>query len=174
MLERVTHNRFVPSQLAVAAPVVPEYPAVNGEVVWYAGLVNLDKGHKPWGHRKCCWCCSWFGVDVVVHVVLSISASIHDDCMQTNNNMTNRITNDTVKQKQFKAMDMHFYVLCNHKQQKSISGAINQAGLFLKHHHTSHHQAVHPTYLNPPAPAATNYYACLSDPLWSALVKVCW
>jgi hypothetical protein len=39
-------------------------------------------------------------------------------------------------------------------------GSVNKADYFTKHHPSSHHQQVHPTYLYEPH---MNYHACLSD-----------
>jgi len=87
--------------------------------------------------------------------------------LQMDNNTASGIINDTVKQKCSKAVDMHFYWLCDRKRQGQFHifwrpGATNRADYFSKHHPASHHQAVCPTYLHTP-PSASNHSACLSN-----------
>jgi len=97
--------------------------------------------------------------------------------LQADNSMASGIVNDTVKQKWSKAINMHFYWVRDwvHQGQFHIfwqPGSTNHTNYFTKHHPTSHHQAVHPTYLHFPS-QHTNYYACLSSQLPAHPVKVC-
>ena len=85
--------------------------------------------------------------------------------IQTDNSTASGITNDTIKQKQSKAINMHFYWVCNHIPQKKFhifwcKGSANKADYFTKHHSSFHHQQVRSTYLHEPH---SNYYACLDD-----------
>ena len=85
--------------------------------------------------------------------------------VQTDNSTASGIANDTVKQKRSKAIDMCFYWVRDRVRQNQFhifwrKGSANKADYFTKHHPSSHHQQVRPTYLYEPH---TNYYACLSD-----------
>jgi hypothetical protein len=85
--------------------------------------------------------------------------------VQTDNSTASGIANDTVKQKRSKAIDMRFYWVRDRVRQKQFhifwrKGSANKADYFTKHHPSSHHQQVRPTYLHEPH---LNYYACLRD-----------
>jgi len=67
--------------------------------------------------------------------------------LQTDNSMASGIANDTIKQKCSKAIDMHFYWVCDCMCQGQFHifwspGNSNWADYFTKHHPASHHQAV--------------------------------
>ena len=86
--------------------------------------------------------------------------------IQTDNSTTSGITNDTVKQKQSKAIDMRFYWIrdCVRKGQFHIfwqKGSLNKADYFTKHHPASHHQQVRSSYLHEPSDRSRNYFDCL-------------
>jgi len=77
--------------------------------------------------------------------------------IQTDNTTTTSIANDTIKQKQSKSINMHFYWICNriHQGQYHIfwqPGITNKVNYFTKHHPNSHHQNMQPAYLH----ASTN------------------
>jgi len=85
--------------------------------------------------------------------------------LQTNNSTASSITNDTVKQKRSKAIDMQFYWLRDWVCQGQFHimwqpGSTNHADYFSKHNPALHHQAVCASYLHAPA-TCNNYYACL-------------
>jgi hypothetical protein len=88
--------------------------------------------------------------------------------IQTDNSTASGIINDTVKQKRSKAMDMRFYWLRDRVRQGQFhvywkAGAGNKADYFTKHHPTSHHRTMRPTYLQ--VGPATSYYAAIDDQL---------
>ena len=75
--------------------------------------------------------------------------------VQTDNSCADGIANDTVRQKRSKAMDMRFYWIRDRAKQGQFrihwkKGALNLADYFTKHHPTSHHVDVRPTYLQTP------------------------
>jgi len=97
--------------------------------------------------------------------------------LQTKNSTASGIANDTMKQKQSKAIAMHFYWVWDRVQQGQFHiflqpGSTNCADYFTKHHPISHYQAICPTYLYLPS-QHTNYYACLSSQLPAHPVRVC-
>jgi len=72
--------------------------------------------------------------------------------LQTDNNMACGIINDTIKQKCSKAIDMHFYWICNQACQGQFyifwhPGNSNCTHYFSKHHPAKHHQTMQYTYL---------------------------
>ena len=88
--------------------------------------------------------------------------------MATDNNTASGIATDAVKQKWSKAIDMHFYWICDRVRQGKFQiywskGQTNCADYFSKHHPASHHQAICSTYLYLPTNPTWNYFECLSD-----------
>jgi hypothetical protein len=88
----------------------------------------------------------------------------------TDNSTAAGITNDSVKQKRSKAMDMRFYWLRNRVYQGQFrvhwkKEALNLADYFTKHHPASHHQQVRSVYLYDAATPTQNYFDCLKDEL---------
>jgi hypothetical protein len=76
------------------------------------------------------------------------------------------IANDTVKEKQSKAMEMRFYWIRDRVRQGQFvvywqRGATNKADYFSKHHGTPHHRNKRYDYFK--RPTAANYYDCLDD-----------
>ena len=73
--------------------------------------------------------------------------------LQTDNSTAAGISNHTVKQKQSKAIDMRYYWIRDRVRQNQFrvywgAGKQNKADYHTKHHPTSHHQDVRPTYLH--------------------------
>jgi len=73
--------------------------------------------------------------------------------LQTDNSMASGIAYDTIKHKCSKAIEMHFYWVCNHVCQGQFHifwspENSNPANYFTKHHPASHHQAMQPMYLH--------------------------
>jgi hypothetical protein len=73
--------------------------------------------------------------------------------MQTDNSTAEEISNDTVKPKRTKAMDMRFFWVCDRVRQGQLRvhwkpGKTNHADYYTKHHPPSHHIKVRPTYLH--------------------------
>jgi hypothetical protein len=67
--------------------------------------------------------------------------------LSTNNSTAARISNSTVKQRQSKAMDMHYYWVhdCMSQGQFTVvwkKGKSNLADYFIKHHPKSRHAAI--------------------------------
>ena len=85
----------------------------------------------------------------------------------TDNNTAVGIANDTIKQKQSKAMDMRFYWIRDRTRQGQFhiiwkSGKLNKANYFTKHFPGKFHQEIRSSYLHVPT-ATSNYYDCLVD-----------
>jgi hypothetical protein len=73
---------------------------------------------------------------------------------QTDNNCAAGILNQTVKQRQSRAIDMRFYWLQDRVKQKQFQihwkpGTTNMGDYFTKHHPPKHHEAVRKHYLLP-------------------------
>ena len=71
--------------------------------------------------------------------------------LQTDNSTACGIANDTVKQKQSKAIDMRFYWIRDRVRQGQFhvhwkKGSLNRADYFTKHHPPSHHQSIRSSY----------------------------
>jgi hypothetical protein len=87
--------------------------------------------------------------------------------MVTDNSTASGITNNTVKQKRSKAMDMQFYWIRDRVRQGQYivywsKGATNQGDYPSKHHHhVKTHRHHRPHYLYVPG-AYDNFYDCLS------------
>jgi len=85
--------------------------------------------------------------------------------LQMDNSTACGIINDTIKQKQSKAIDMRFYWIRDRTHQGQFyifwrPGNTNRADYFSKHHPAKHHQAMQPSYLQQPT-NQHNYYAAL-------------
>jgi len=85
--------------------------------------------------------------------------------LQTDNSTACGIINDTVKQKQSKAIKMQFYWIRDQSRQGQFHifwcpGGTNQADYFSKHHPIKHCQDMQPVYLRVPQ-QDHNYYTCL-------------
>jgi hypothetical protein len=88
--------------------------------------------------------------------------------LQTDNSTASGISNDTVKQKRSKAIDMRFYWIRDRVRQKQFcicwkKGMLNKADCFTKHHPPSHHQAIRSSYLHDAKDRSRNYFECLQD-----------
>jgi hypothetical protein len=88
--------------------------------------------------------------------------------LKTDNSTASGISNDTVKQKRSKAIDMRFYWIRDRVRQKQFhiywqKGILNKADYFTKHHPPSHHKAIRSSYLHDPADRSKNYFECLQD-----------
>jgi hypothetical protein len=89
--------------------------------------------------------------------------------MATDNTTASGITNDTVKQKRSKAIDMRFYWIRDRTRQGQFvvywrKGILNKADYFTKHHSDAHHRQVRSSYLlSKDNPANKNYFECLED-----------
>jgi hypothetical protein len=88
--------------------------------------------------------------------------------LQTDNSTASGISNDTVKQKWSKAIDMRFYWIRDRVRQKQFyiywkKGILNKADYFTKHHPPSHHQAIRSSYLHDAKDRSKNYFECLQD-----------
>jgi hypothetical protein len=88
--------------------------------------------------------------------------------LQTDNSTASGISNDTVKQKRSKAIDMRFYWIRDRVRQKQFhicwkKGILNKADYFTKHHPPSHHQAIRSSYLHDAKDCSKNYFQCLQD-----------
>jgi hypothetical protein len=75
--------------------------------------------------------------------------------IRTDNSTAEGIINGTVKQQQSKAIDMHFYWVCDRTQQKQFHiywapGTTNLGDYFTKHHPSHHHQYMRPIFLHKP------------------------
>lgn len=86
----------------------------------------------------------------------------------TDNSTATGIANETVKQKRSKAVDMRFYWIRDRVRQGQFTihwkkGILNKADYHSKHHPSSHHQLVRPSYLYEPNAPAKNYFQCLQD-----------
>ena len=62
------------------------------------------------------------------------------------------LANDNVTQCQSCAIDMHFYWVCNHVNQKKFHvywapAHLNLVDYFMKHHTTSHHRTIHKYFI---------------------------
>jgi hypothetical protein len=73
--------------------------------------------------------------------------------IQTDNSTANGITNGTVRQHKSKAMDMRFYWIQDRVRQGQFivywaPGSTNMGDYHTKHHPTSHHREIRPTYLH--------------------------
>jgi hypothetical protein len=72
--------------------------------------------------------------------------------MQTDNITAAGIANDTVKQRRSKAVNMHFYWICDRVRQGQFLihwklGKYNYADYFTKHHPPSNHRTIRSQYL---------------------------
>jgi hypothetical protein len=72
--------------------------------------------------------------------------------MQTDNSTAAGLANDTIKQKRSKAIDMRFYWIKDRVSQKQFlvywrPGPKNLRDYHTKHHSSSHHRTMRPTYL---------------------------
>jgi hypothetical protein len=90
-----------------------------------------------------------------------------DTPIVTNNSTAIGITNDTIKQKRSKAIDMRFYWIRDRVRQNQFSilwhkGELNKADYFTKHHAAKHHHEMRSTYLHVPG-TTKNYFDCLTD-----------
>ena len=88
--------------------------------------------------------------------------------LQTDNSTASGISNDTVKQKRSKAIDMRFYWIRDRVRQGQFHiywkrGCLNKADYFTKHHPPSHHQAIRSSYLHDDTDRSKNYFECLQD-----------
>jgi hypothetical protein len=90
--------------------------------------------------------------------------------LQTDNSTAAGISNATVKQKQSKAIDMHFYWVRDRVRQKQfhvysiVEARVSKScGLFTKHHPASHHEAIRSTYLYSPTKRNRNFFEALQD-----------
>jgi hypothetical protein len=90
--------------------------------------------------------------------------------IKTDNTTANGITNDTIKQKWSKAMDMWFYWICDCVNQGQYhvywrKGGLNRANYFTKHHPTWHHQEMRLQVLHKVNTTShtDNYYEPLDD-----------
>jgi hypothetical protein len=87
----------------------------------------------------------------------------------TDNSTATGISNDSVKQKRSKAIDMRYYWVRDRVRQNQFRihwkpGKTNRADYFTKHHPASHHQAIRSAYLHEPSPTPTrNYFEALAD-----------
>jgi hypothetical protein len=89
--------------------------------------------------------------------------------LQTDNTTATGIATDTIKQKQSKAIDMHFYWIWDHIKQKQYHvywclAEGNKVDYFTKHHSAKHNHAIHPLYLHQSNFAndiSSNYYSML-------------
>jgi hypothetical protein len=73
--------------------------------------------------------------------------------IQTVNSTAAGITNETVRQRKSKAMDMRFYWIQDRVRQNQFlvywrKGSENLGDYFTKHHSTAHHRQIRPTYLH--------------------------
>ena len=73
--------------------------------------------------------------------------------IQTDNANAAGISNNTVKQRKSKAMDMRFYWIQDRVDQKQYlvywaPGTVNLGDYFTKHFPAAHHQLMQPTYLH--------------------------
>jgi len=85
---------------------------------------------------------------------------------------TEGIVNDCIKQCQSKAINMHFYWVCDcvcqgHFQIHWKKGSKNLADYFTKHHALAHHKLMHPAYLHTIAPniSPSTSWGCVDDNL---------
>jgi hypothetical protein len=75
--------------------------------------------------------------------------------IQMDNSTATGIANDSIKQKQSKAIDMRFYWIRDHVQQGQFHifwkrGIHNRTDYFTKHHPAAHHQDIRSSYLYEP------------------------
>jgi hypothetical protein len=87
--------------------------------------------------------------------------------VKTDNSTAAGISNDTVKQKRSKAIDMRFYWVRDRVGQGQFNvfwapGTDNDGDYWTKHFPGSHHQAVRPKYFYDPT-SQGNYYSCLAE-----------
>ena len=73
--------------------------------------------------------------------------------IQVDNTTSDGFANDTIKQKRSKAIDMHFYWICNRTSQGQFliywqPGITNRGNYHTKDHSPSHCQLMRPTYLH--------------------------
>ena len=71
--------------------------------------------------------------------------------VQTDNSTASGFADDSIKQQKTRAIDMRFHWVRDRQKQRQFKvfwdkAARNRADYFTKHHPTSHHQAVRPTY----------------------------
>jgi hypothetical protein len=88
--------------------------------------------------------------------------------VQADDSTATGIANDSIKQKQSKAIDMHFYWIRDHVRQGQFHifwkrGIHNRADYFTKHHPAAHHQDIRSSYLYEPADRSKNYFECLQE-----------
>jgi hypothetical protein len=88
--------------------------------------------------------------------------------IQTDNSTAVGITNDTVKQKRSKAIDMRFYWIRDRARPGQFHiywrpGQLNKADYFTKHHPASHHQQIRSSYFHSPVDRSRNYFEVLQD-----------
>ena len=86
----------------------------------------------------------------------------------TDNSTAAGISNDTVKQKRSKAIDMRFYWIRDRVRQGQFrilwkKGILNKADYFTKHHPASHHQQIRSSYLHIPNDRTKNYFEVLQE-----------
>jgi hypothetical protein len=87
----------------------------------------------------------------------------------TDNSTATGIANSTVKQRRSKAIDMRYYWVRDHSDQKQFhiiwkNGKYNMADYVSKHHPAKHHQAVRSAFVHGPNNGANrNYYQRLAD-----------
>ena len=80
--------------------------------------------------------------------------------VQTDNSTAVGLANGTIRQRKSKAMDMRFYWVQDRVKQGQFlvywnKGSTNRGDYFTKHHPTSHHVKMRPTYLHVAANAST-------------------
>ena len=73
--------------------------------------------------------------------------------IQADNSTADGFSNDTIKQKRSKAIDMRFYWIHDHTSQGQFiiywhPGITNLGDYHTKHHSLAHHQLMRPTYLH--------------------------
>ena len=86
----------------------------------------------------------------------------------TDNSTAAGISNDTVKQKRSKAIDMRFYWIRDRVRQGQFrilwkKGILNKADYFTKHHPASHHQQIRSSYLHIANASTPNYFEVLQE-----------
>jgi hypothetical protein len=87
--------------------------------------------------------------------------------VQVDNSTTDGFANNRLRQRKSKSMDMRFYWIQDHVQQKQFHvywrpGPTNKADYFTKHHAPSHHRRIRSTYLHCPEQAALVMRGCVN------------
>lgn len=86
----------------------------------------------------------------------------------TDNSTAAGISNDTLKQKRSKAIDMRYYWIRDRVRQGQFrilwkKGILNKADYFTKHHPASHHQQIRSSYLHIANASRPNYFEALQE-----------